>query len=461
MQHPSRRSFLRKMSGTAAALAIGAHASAENIQIRQMQSEVRIANNDKLQLGLIGAGIIGHFDMDTALQVPGTELVAVCDLYKGRLDFAREKWGNKMFTTMDYREVLARPDIDAVLICVPDHWHAQITIDALAAGKHVYCEKPMIQKIEDGLKVIKAHQKSGKVMQVGSQRASSVAILEARKQLQSGIIGELAFVEAAIDRWDANGAWNYAIPTDATPENCDWERFQGTAPKRPFDPVRFFRWRNFTDYGTGVAGDLFVHMITGLHSITGSIGPRKVFALGDINYWRDGRDAHDLVSGILDYQKTEQHPSFQVFMRANLADGGGGALLTRIVGTEGVIEMGWNDFTVKHFKRPLANGYGGYDSYESFSAAQKIEYKKWYDAKYGNTSTEWVVGEPIKFEPPANYDDRHDHMVNFFNSVRTGAPCVEDAAFGFRAAAPCLLANMSARQGKAIGWDPVSMKIQK
>jgi predicted dehydrogenase len=457
-----RRSFLQKIGGATAALAVGTSAHAESVQTRLMESQVRVAANDKLQLGLIGAGIIGHYDMDTALRVPGTELVAVCDLYQGRLDFAKEKWGASMFTTMDYREVLARPDIDAVLICVPDHWHAQIAIDALAAGKHVYCEKPMVQRIEDGLKVVAAHEKSGKVMQVGSQVASSIATVEARKQLQSGIIGELIFVEAAIDRWDSRGAWNYSIPTDASPKNCDWERFQAKAQtKHVFDPVRFFRWRNFTDYGTGVAGDLFVHLITGVHSVTGSIGPSRVFALGDLNYWRDGRDAHDLVSGILDYQGTGGQPDFQLFLRANLADGSGGGGGTRFVGTDGVIEIGWNDVTIKHFKRPKAPGYGGYDSFESFSAAQKADFEKWYDAKYGKTSTEWEVAEPIKFMPPENYDDRYDHMVNFFNSVRTGARCVEDAAFGFRAAAPCLLANMSARQRKAIHWDPINMKITK
>jgi predicted dehydrogenase len=457
----SRRSFLQKMGGTAAAMAIGSSLTAKDQPVVRLQSEVRVASNDRVQIGLIGAGIIGHYDTDTALQVPGVELVAACDLYQGRLDFAREKWGNSLFVTRDYREVLARPDVDAVLICVPDHWHAQIAIDAMLAGKHVYCEKPMVQRLEDGPKVIATQQKTGKVMQIGSQRASSVALIEARKHLQSGIIGKLSFVEGAIDRWDANGAWNYSIPTDATPENCDWECFQGYAKKQPFDPVRFFRWRNYSDYGTGVAGDLFVHLITGLHAMTGALGPNKVFSLGDLNYWKDGRDAFDLMTGVLDYPKTDRHEAFQVFLRANLADGGGGGGATRLVGTEGVIEMGWNDFVVKHFKRPEAQGYGGYDSYESFSAKQKAEYKKWYDAKFGGKSTEWKVGEPIKFAAADNYDDRYDHLVNFFNSVRTGAPNVEDPAFGFRAAAPCLLSLMSARQRKALRWDPVAMRQVK
>lgn len=460
MKHSSsRRNFLKKTSGAAAALAIGADLLAH--ETRLLRDDVRISSNDKVQLGLIGAGIIGHYDIDTALKIPGTELVAVCDLYDGRLEYAREKWGASMFTTRDYREVLARQDVDAVLVCTPDHWHAQIAIDALKAGKHVYLEKPMVQHIEDGHKIIAAQQKSGKVLQVGSQRASSVAMAEARKQIASGVIGELTYVEAFYDRWNSRGAWNYSIPTDASPQTVDWERFIAKAPKHSFDATRFFRWRNFKDYGTGVAGDLFVHLLTGLHTITGSLGPNRIYALGDLNYWKDGRDAYDLVTALMDYPKTDKNPSFQFFLRSNLADGMGGSGAFRLVGTDGFVEMGWNELTVKHFKRPVTDGYGNYDSYTSFSAKQKEEFKKWYEAKYGSASIERVVGEPITFKPEDGYDDRYVHFVNFFESVRSGKPCIEDASFGLRAAAPALLCNTSAEKKKAVFWDPVQMKVLK
>lgn len=456
-----RRNFLKKLGGTAAILTVGADLSAS--EIRLLQPQAKVTANDTLQIGLIGAGIIGHYDVDTALKVPGTELVAVCDLYDGRLEYAREKWGNNIFCTRDYREVLARPDIDVVLVCTPDHWHDRISIDALQAGKHVYCEKPMVQRVQDGHAVIAAQKKSGKVFQVGSQRASSVAVAEARKQLASGIIGELTYVEAATDRWNERGAWNYSIPTDASPQTVDWDRFLGRAPKRPFDATRFFRWRNYTDYGTGVAGDLFVHLLTGLHTITGSLGPTRIFALGDINYWKDGRDAFDLVTGVMDYAKTDQHPSFQFFTRVNLSDGGGGGSYLRFIGTEGIIDMGWNDFKIRHFKRAVAPGYGGYDSYTSFSAKQKAEFKKWYDAKYGpgQENADRTIGKEIEYKAPAGYDDRLEHFTNFFESIRAGKPCVEDASFGLRAAGPSVLCNVSATKRKAILWDPVNMKVRR
>ena len=144
----NRRNFLRKIGGSAAALAVGSGIQAQDQQPTiEMSSKLKVAATDKIRIGLIGAGIIGHFDSDTALKVTGVEIVAACDLYQGRLDYAKEKWGNGLFTTRDYREILNRKDIDAVLICTPDNWHQRIAIDSLNAGKHVYCEKPMVQKI--------------------------------------------------------------------------------------------------------------------------------------------------------------------------------------------------------------------------------------------------------------------------------------------------------------------------
>jgi predicted dehydrogenase len=454
-----RRSFLKTIGNSTAAVSLGSHFfSPEN---RILKSDVKITANDKVRIGLIGAGIIGHYDADTALKVPGVEIVAVCDLYSGRLDFAKEKWGDKIFTTRDYREILARTDIDAVLNCTPDHWHDRVSIDAMNAGKHVYCEKPMIQKVEYGHAVIEAQKKTGKVFQVGSQVASSVVVAEAKKQFESGIIGELNYVESVNDRDSARGAWQYSIPTDASPQTIDYDRFLGRAPKVPFDATRVFRWRNYKDYGTGVAGDLFVHLLTSLHTITSSKGPNRIFALGDLNHWKDGRDAYDIITAVMDYPQTPKHPSFSFFTRVNLASGSGGSGYTRLVGSEGVIEMSDGNLKVKHFKYAQAPGYGGYDSYTSFSAKQKEDFKKWYEAKYAGKSDEAVQGKEIVFSTPDDYDDRYDHFVNFFESIRANKPVHEDATFGLRAAGPSVLCNMSIEKKKVINWDAEMMKIIK
>lgn len=457
----SRRSFLKKVGGASALITAGTLAArAESgSEVRILQSQMKATANDKVRVALIGAGIIGHYDLETALKVPGVELAAVCDLYDGRIARAREKWGKQIFTTRDYREILQRKDIDAVLVCTPDHWHDRISIDAMNAGKHVYCEKPMVHHVEEGQAVIDTQKKTGRVFQVGSQRASSVAILEAQKYYRQGLIGELAYVEAACDRSSANGAWQYTMPNDASPKNVDWDRYLGDAPKVPFDAKRFFRWRNYKDYGTGVAGDLFVHLITSLHVVTGSVGPEKVFSMGALNHWKDGRDAYDLVTAVMQYPKAETHPAFQFVTRVNLAAGSGEKMYVRLVGTEGVIDIGWNDFTVRHFKRPKAPGFGGYDSVESLPKTQQDELLKAYNAMYSEDDRKTKYAEEIKFMPPKDYDDRLDHMIAFFNGIRESKPIIEDAVFGLRAAGPSLLANLSAEQQKPIIWNPVKMKI--
>ncbi len=456
-----RREFLKKAGGTLALASIGTsfqtQASAKSIALK---SAAKVSATDKIRIGLIGAGIIGHYDTNTALLIEGVELAAACDLYTGRIEYAKEKWGNDLYTTRDYREIVARTDIDAVLICTPDHWHERMAIDAMKAGKHVYCEKPMIQKIGEGHAIIETQKSTGKVFQVGSQRASSVAILEAKKILQSGMIGDLTYVQAFCDRTDARGAWQYSIPTDASPSTVDFDSFLGNAPKVPFDATRFFRWRNYKDYGTGAAGDLIVHLLTSIHTITDSYGPDKIFSIGELKYWKDGRDAYDIINALMSYQKTEQHNSFQVYTRVNLCDGEGkGEFGLKIFGTDGVIDIGWNDFKVTTLKRHAEPGFGGYDSYSSFSAKQKKEFEKWYQATYGSGNGGYERGTEMNFTAPKGYDDRLDHLITFFNGIRTGSPILEDASFGLRAAAPSLACNLSIEQDKPILWDPLKMKL--
>lgn len=455
----SRRKFLRQLGGTAALVTSSSMASLAEEQVIRLQPEKRISPNDKVRFAAIGMGIIGHYDLDTALKVPGVELAGVCDLYQGRLDRCKEKYGKDLYTTRDYRELLERKDIDAVLIATPDHWHDHISIAALKKGKHVYCEKPMVQHVEDGAAVIKAEKESGKVYQVGSQGVSSMVLAEAKKLIKSGAIGEINMVEAINNRYSAMGAWQYSIPTDASPETVSWEAFLGDAPKRPFDPVRFFRWRNYKDYGTGVAGDLFVHLISAVHFATDSFGPNKIFSAGQLSMWKDGRDVPDVMASIMDYPQTASHPAFQMVLTVNFADGSGGGGRTRITGTEGMLELQGNRFVMKSAKLPKAPGFGGYDSYTTFSEKQQKDFAKWYESKYNESDRKGGAPVEQKFAAPDGYDDRYDHFVNFFDAIRNNKKVVEDATFGLRAAGPAVLANASYEKKKIINWDPVSMKV--
>lgn len=420
MPHTSRRDFLKLSAATAAALA----ARDEVFAARQ------VPPSDRIRLATIGIGGMGLGDTDTALDVPGVELVAAADVYDGRLAAAREKYGASLVTTRDYRELLARPDIDAVIIATPDHWHAQQAIDALKAGKAVYLEKPMVRTVDEGTRLIEAHRESGRPLQVGSQFVSSIVTLKARDLLASGALGEVNMVEGWWNRNSPMGAWQYPIPDDASPRNVDWDRFLGSAPKVPFQPIRLFRWRNYRDYGTGMAGDLFVHLFSTLHVVANALGPTRIMASGGLRYWHDGRDVPDVMVAAYDYPKTDRHPEFNLTLKCNFADGATTSLWGesgfRFNGQDGVMLLDPGSVTV--MRRPSGDEQG------LRSAAQE------------------------RFFPPEGYDDRLEHFKNFFAAMRGGPATVEDAVFGLRAAAPAVLSNVSHFEKRQVAWDPVAMR---
>src|SRR4051794_501828 len=332
--------------------------------------------NDRLRVALIGNGIQGNGDARMSIAA-GAELVAVADVYEGRLTRAKEQWGSNVFTTRDYREVLARKDVDGVIIAVPDHWHRQMSIDAMNAGKDVYCEKPMVQLVEDGHAVIDAEKRTGRILQVGSQRVSSVVYQKAKELIERGAIGEVNLVEAWVDRNSAQGAWQYSIPPDASPATVDWDRFLGRAPKRPFEPLRLFRWRNYRDYGTGVGGDLFVHLFTGIHYILGANGPTRVYATGGIRYWKDGRDVPDVMLGLYDYPARGKFPAFNVTLRVDFKNGAAENQGFRFIGSEGILTIG-QGVTVSKAPNETEPGHTA----DTFSKAMRDEYLKQYREKY-------------------------------------------------------------------------------
>jgi predicted dehydrogenase len=407
----------------------------------------------RVRIGLIGAGGQGMSDTRTALRVPGTELTAVADVYDGRLVRSKEIWGQAVFTSRDYRELLARQDVDAVIVATPDHWHARVAIDAMRAGKDVYVEKPMVQRVDEGLQVVEAARQTGRILQVGSQRVSSIVYAKARELYRAGTIGELNLVEAWINRNSALGAWQYSIPTDASPASVDWDRFIGHAPKRAFEPIRLFRWRNYRDYGTGIPGDLFVHLFSGIHYVLDSLGPTRVMATGGLRFWTDGRDVPDVMLALYDYPKATSHPAFTLALRVNFAEGAGENQAFRFVGPDGVITIGGPGVTLARRARPKEPGY----TTDTFPAALQQSMLQEYRAKYPE-QVELRPGTEEVFQAPAGYSDSYDHFVAFLDAVRSRKPVVEDAVFGLRAAGPALLTNDSYFEERAITWDPQAMK---
>lgn len=457
----SRRKFIGQIGSSSILLAAGilpVRASDETKKL-VIPYKREISQNDKIRVATIGMGIMGNADTDTAIKVPGVELVAVCDLYNGRLLRTKEKYGKNIYTTRDYRELLNRRDIDAVIIATSDHWHARIAIDALNSGKAVYCEKPVVQKISDGLSVIATQQKTGKPMQVGSQRVSSIVYRKAKELYKSGSIGKLNCVEASFDRQDALGAWEYTMPTDGSPQTVDWDRYIEGMSKMPYDAKRFFWWRNYRDFGTGVAGDLFVHLLSGIHLLTDSLGPKTIFASGQLCHWKDGRDVPDVMVGIMHYPESKENPEFQVMLRVNFVSGQGEKGMTRFIGSEGVMEMLDNGFNLTHSIMSKAPGIGGWDAIYSYPQAMQDELIKQYNLKYTVEEQKRPKVPGVNYVAPEGYDEHLEHFINFFDGVRSNKPLVEGPEFGFRAAAPTLACNDSYFQKKIINWDPVNMKV--
>ncbi len=423
-----------------------------------MLSAAPVSPNSRIRLAAIGLGIMGNKDCATALKVPGVELVAACDLYTGRLDAAREKYGPNLAVTKDYRALLDRRDIDAVIVATCDRWHARIASEALRKGKAVYCEKPIVRDISEGLGVIAAQRETNGIMQVGSQWVSSVVFQKAREQFRAGAIGQLNCIEASYDRQSALGAWEYTMPTDASPQTVDWDRYIADGPKIPYDPKKFFWWRNYRDFGTGVAGDLFVHLISGVHVVTGSEGPTRIFASGETAYWKDGRDVPDVLTAIMDYPQTSTHPAFQLTLRVDFVSGSGERSVTRFIGSEGVMNMSFRNFTITPHKMPKAPGIGGWDALDTYPKAMQADLLKRYDERYSKADKESPAGAPLSFEAPAGYNEHLDHFTNFFDAMRGKATLNEGPEFGFRAAAPSLACNKSYFERKVILWNPRTMR---
>ena len=410
--------------------------------------------NDTIQIALIGAGGMGQGDARMATSLPGVKLLAACDCYDGRLQHMKEVYGPDTFITRDHREIVARKDIDAVIIATPDHWHAPISIDCLNADKHVYCEKPMVHSVGEGHDVIAAQAKAGNVFQVGSQYRSSATYLKARELYDQNAIGKLNSVEAWLDRNTAIGAWEYSIPTDASLSTCDWTRFQGSAPKHDWEPARFFRWRNYRDYGTGVAGDLFVHLLTGLHTVTGSNGPTRIFATGGTRYWKD-RDVPDVMLAVLDYPETPEQGAFNLLLRVNFKSGlPEESFGVKFIGSEGVMTTGYNGVTVERSPQPdQLDGTIG-----SLAEEMQKRLRSEWNARHTSAASRTFQETSQSYDTSA-VDAQLEHHRNFYNSIRDGRPSVEDATFGLRAAGPALLTNESLFQRKVMRWNPETMLL--
>ena len=451
MSQYSRRKFL----GLGAAAA-GASLASRTFLLNPepLWASQSAAAGERIRFGMIGIGMQGSGLLADSIELPGIECVAACDLYDGRHTLAREITSEvtsktDLPVTRRYHDLLDNKNIDCLVAAVPDHWHKQVVVDAVNAGKDIYCEKPMSHTAGDGVAMVEAAQKTGRIVQIGSQRVSSLICKKAKELIAQGTIGDVILVEGWLGRNDPTGAWEYPPPLDLSPANLDWDTWQGTAPKKAFDPYAFARWRCWKEYGTGVAGDLLVHLISGMMFMLGiNEPPKQAMSMGGILRWKDGRNMPDVQATVYYYGQ------LPVYMRLNL--GTEMPETYRIQGSKGILEV--TEFGLTYTPQSgKDNAPSYYDS--GFPKDMKTAYEKEWHEKNDPKIGHEPMPESVSYRGP-DYDDMKPHLWTFFQAVKSRQPVVEDAVFGHHAALACHMANESYFRQKPVWWDEASKTIK-
>ncbi len=437
----SRREFLE-----ASAAAAGVSLATQPFRTRAL------APSDTVRFGMVGVGMQGSGLLRTSIQLPGVTCAAAADLYDGRHTLAQEIVRPDLPTTREYRRLLDDKNIDCIVAAVPDHWHRRMVVEAVSAGKDIYIEKPMSHSPADGVAMVDAVKKSGRILQVGSQRVSSQICAKAKDMIAQGMLGDLTLVEGWLGRNEPTGAWEYPPPPDLSLKTLDWDTWQNDVPKRPLDPNIFARWRCWKEYGTGVAGDLLVHLISGMQFMLGINEPPKLAAsVGGIRRWKDGRNMPDVHATMYYYGATD----LPVYMRLNL--GTEMPEQYRIQGSNGVLEVSGSTltFSPQDGKDHWPSYYTG--SYpRALRDAYTAQWHKEHDLQAGQAPP---LSETLTFSTP-DFDDTRPHLWNYFEAVRTRKPVVEDVVFGHNAALACHMANEAYFRRTTVTWDEATKAIR-
>jgi len=394
----NRRDFLKQSALAAAA-----------VGVYSMAAPSALGANDRLNVGVIGCGgrgtgLLNDLVARSQNADANMKVIAVCDIYEPRKQRAKDICGGQLFH--EYTDLLALDDLDAVVIATPDHWHARISIDAMNAGKDVYCEKPMTLYWEEAKEVARTQALTGRVMQVGAQSASEDRVWKANEVIRSGALGKLLWSQGGYSRNSRDGEWNWYIEPEASPQNLDWKRFLGSAPQRPFDPERFFRFRKYWDYSGGIATDLFYHTLAHMEIALTPEFPRRVSAGGGIFIFHD-REVPDTFHMLIDYPTDHT-----VLLTSSMGNR---------QGTEGLIR--------------------------------------------GHEATLYLEGPGVIVRPEDEYkqerpelrvatEPRADHMPNFLECVRSRKQPHLDAQTGYKAMVAIALGVKAYREGTAMHFDP-------
>lgn len=445
MSSYSRREFVRRSA--LGATSLGLLLNGDWVSVEASPLPKPAGPNDRVNVAFIGFGIRGNILLESAKLTEQANLVAVSDCYQGHLDRAKERTDGKIDTNFaQYKKLLDRKDLDAVVIATPDHWHLPIVLDALAAGKDVYIEKPMTRLIEEGPKIIEAARRYNRIVQAGSQWVSSPMQKKAKEIIQSGRIGRVTKVIASYNRNSSTGAWNYPIPSDLkNGVNFNWEEWLGPAPQRAFDAERVFRYRKYWDYSGGISTDLFVHLITSIHYVMDAKMPDAVLSSGAILARNDGREVPDTLDVLFEY------PGFHVNMGSTMNNSSAAEQGVQYLGTQGTVAVFLGAGMTLTTEAP-GEGYG----YSIDSWPKALQEQFWAEGKHREESSPFVKPEGAVNYKANGPDATVFHLAEFFDCVRTRRESVENAEVGHRAAAAGHMVNLSFRSGKKLLWDAAS-----
>lgn len=421
----SRRKFVKGVAGSTAGVAI----FGSSLAMSAASYSRIVGANERLNIGVVGCGIMGNEHMNALLQMKKSDnidITAVCDIYTKRLDQAKELTKAQAFK--NYQDILGNRDIDYVLLATPEHWHYQMTLDAISAGKHIYVEKPMTHTIEQAKDITEKMAASQLKLQVGVQGMSDDSYETAHKMIQDGALGKVVMAHIDYSRNYPGDFWAYEIDADAKPGvNLDWEAWLGPAPKRPWDPRRYFQWRRYWDYSGGIATDLFIHRLTRIIKAVGLQFPDYVVGTGGTwNFVDSVAEIPDTFNMMLDYpEKTT------VMLVSSLANDMPIRHLIR--GHEATLEFTKEGFTItpqKQSQQAIITGTG-----ESLEGTNLFTYIK------------------------TGAEDVTLHHRNLQAAIRKNEPLKCDHNLGFYGVVACMMGVQSMRQRKYLQWDPQNKTV--
>ncbi len=452
----NRREFMRR-SGLATAGTVALRSGGKVLWASESAATASSSSapaSDRVRVGVIGIGARAQEDAHSFAVVPGVELVVAADVYHDRLTRAKELLGNKLETTNDYRRVLDRKDIDAVLIGTPDHWHKRMIIEAMDSGKDVYCEKPMTYKSEEGFEIIEAEKRTGRILQIGSQWVNSPLTEMAKKWIDEGRLGQITLVKAWENRNTPSGAWFYPVAPTGSEKTIDWKAWLGSAPYVPFDARRYFRWRCYWDYSGGLQTDLVVHHLNTLHYLMNETAPRRAITYGGSYRWKKvypETEVPDVVQTLFEYPNF----TYNVSLTLNSSSQGFGAYF---MGTRGTIQI--DEVKMTFYPDNPFDDYGWVVA--AWPEALQEEFIK--EQNIVGINQAWAPGTCRAPEAYEHYDIIGEptdlHVKAFVDCVRSRKPSKEGGVQGHNAALGAHIANISYRNGsRKVTWDGKQAKV--